>query len=161
MTGPMMTVFRPFLILLLALACTDAGAQDATDKALQDAILAALPDGVGPEAASADQVARAALDVLFSVEANMQEREDRARGIMVALGELTRAGTFESAPRYGSNNPPARFFSKVLNLASSALDVTYTTYHGVTVQHIIGLTAAMREGQNILNGASSNAITRK
>jgi hypothetical protein len=39
--------------------------------------------------------------------------------------------------------------------------VTYTTYHGVTVQHIMELTAGMREGQNFLNGAKSDAITRK
>jgi hypothetical protein len=80
--------------------------------------------------------------------------------VMVSLGELTRAGTFKSAPRFGDKNPPGRFYTKVLNVASSNLDVASRTYYGTTVQYIIGLTAALRDGQNFLNGAKSNAITR-
>ena len=147
--------------LLLVLACTCANAQVANDKAMQDAILRALPDGVTPAAASADQVAQAALDVLFNENRDMAGREAQALQVMVSLEELTRAGVFSAAPKYGAGNPPSRFYNRVLNLASSALDVTYVTYHGVTVQHIIGLTAAMREGQNFVNGATSNSITRK
>lgn len=152
------TTFLTTLFLILSLTGLGANAQVANDVATQQAILDALPEGITAETATADEIAQAAVDLLFSMEG---DREANATQVMVSLGELTRAGAFKSAPRFGTKNPPGRFYTKVLNLASSALDVTYTTYHGVTVQHIIGLTAAMREGQNFLNGARSNAITRK
>jgi hypothetical protein len=91
--------------------------------------------------------------------ATIEELQENVTQVMVSLGELTSARRFENAPRFGNKTPTGRFYTRVLNLASSALDVTYTTYHGLTVQHIIGLTAAMRDGQNFLNGAESNAIT--
>jgi DNA polymerase/3'-5' exonuclease PolX len=89
-----------------------------------------------------------------NLEANLTQ-------VMVALGELTRAGKFQNAPRFGDSYPPGRFYTKVLNMASSNPDVSSSTYHALTVQDIMRLTAAMREGMNFLNGAKSNAITRK
>lgn len=146
------------LLTFLLLTAFGASAQVANDTATQQGILDVLPDGVTAETATADELAQAAVDYTFSLEG---DREAIVRQVMVSLGEMNRAGAFPNAPRFGNRNPEARFYNRVLNLASSALDVTYTTYHGVTVQHIIGLTAAMRDGQNFLNGAKSNAITRR
>jgi hypothetical protein len=144
--------------LFLSLMVFSAHAQVANDTATQQGIIQALPEGVPAEAATADEIAQSALELVFSMEGNRQANMTQ---VMVSLGELTRSGTFKNAPRFGDKNPPGRFYTRVLNLASSALDVTYTTYHGVTVQHIMELTAGMREGQNFLNGAKSNSITRK
>ena len=146
------------VFLFLSLIVFSAHAQVANDTATQQAIIQALPEGVSAEFATADEIAQSALDLVFSMEGNRQANMTQ---VMVSLGELTRSGIFKNAPRFGDKNPPGRFYTRVLNLASSALDVTYTTYHGVTVQHIMELTAGMREGQNFLNGAKSNAITRK
>lgn len=145
-------------LLFLSLIVFSANAQVANDTATQQAIIQALPESVTAESATADEIAQSALDLVFSMEGNRQANMTQ---VMVSLGELTRSGTFKNAPRFGDKNPPGRFYTRVLNLASSALDVTYTTYYGVTVQHIMELTAGMREGQNFLNGAKSNAITRK
>ena len=133
-------------------------AQVANDAAIQQAILQALPEGMSPESASADEIALAAIEVSFAMEG---DRYTNLTQVMVSLGELEEAGTFKSAPRFGSKTPTGRLYTRVLNLASSALDVTYETYHGVTVQHIIALTAAMWDGINFLNDAQSDAITRK
>jgi len=133
-------------------------AQVANDAAIQQAILQALPEGMSPESASADEIALAAIEVSFAMEG---DRYTNLTQVMVSLGELEQAGMFKSAPRFGSKTPTGRLYTRVLNLASSALDVTYETYHGVTVQHIIALTAAMWDGINFLNDAQSDAITRK
>jgi hypothetical protein len=153
-----MKIFRTTLILVLALTGFSANAQVANDVATQNAILAALPEGVTPEKATADEIAQAATELAFSMEGNI---EANLTQVMVSLGELTRAGKFKNAPRFGDNNPPGRLYLKVLNLASSNLDVASSTYYGLTVQDMTRLTAAMREGMNFLNGAKSNAITRK
>lgn len=147
-------------ILLLALSLTAAGiqAQVANDVATQNAIIAALPEGVTAETATADQIAQAATDLAFGMEGNL---EANVTQVTVSLGELTQAGRFKNAPRFGDRNPPGRFYLKVLNLASSNLDVSSSTYYGLTVQDMTRLTAAARAGQNFLNGAKSNAITRK
>jgi hypothetical protein len=87
--------------------------------------------------------------------------ESNLTQVTLALGELTRAGRFSSAPRFGDGNPPGRMYLKVLNMASSNPDVSSSTYYGLTVQDMTRLTAAVREGMNILNGAKSSAITRK
>jgi hypothetical protein len=155
-------IFLTILFLSLSLTGFSASAQLANDEATQNAIINALPDGLMPENATADEIAQGALDLAFTMSGEGDgELEANLRQVMVSLGELTRAGTFKSAARFGDKNPPGRLYTRVLNLASSALDVTYTTYHGVTVQHIMALTAAMRDGQNFLNGAESKAITRK
>ncbi|MFT5320639.1 MAG: hypothetical protein ACI934_000780 [Pseudohongiellaceae bacterium] len=150
--------FLTILFLSLCLTGFSASAQIANDESTHNAIINALPDGLMPENASADEIAQGALDLAFTMDG---ELESNLTQVMVSLGELTRAGTFKNAPRFGDKNPAARLYTRVLNMASSALDVTYTTYHGVTVQHIMALTAAMRDGQNFLNGAESKAITRK
>ena len=146
------------ILFALSLTGFSASAQVANDVSTHNAIINALPDGLMPENATADDIAQGALDLAFGMDG---ELEANLTQVMVSLGELTRAGTFKSAPRFGDKNPPGRLYTRVLNLASSALDVTYTTYHGVTVQHIMALTAAMRDGQNFLNDAESKAITRK
>ena len=153
-----MKIFRTTLILVLALTGFSTNAQVANDVATQNAILAALPEGVTPEQATADEIAQAATELAFSMEGNI---EANLTQVMVSLGELTRAGKFKNAPRFGDHNPPGRLYLKVLNLASSNLDVASSTYYGLTVQDMTRLTAAMREGMNFLNGAKSNAITRK
>ncbi len=161
-----MKTFRIILLLILAVTGMSANAQVANQKATQNAIIQTLPEGVSPENATADEIAQAAVEVAFGVdggrEGNLTQEEMEANltQVMVSLGELTRAGTFKSAPRFGDKNPPGRFYTKVLNVASSNLDVASRTYYGTTVQYIIGLTAALRDGQNFLNGAKSNAITR-
>jgi hypothetical protein len=146
------------LILTLSLAGFSASAQVANDEKVQKAILAGLPEGVTPDKASTDEIAQAATDLAFTMEGNL---EANVTQVMVSLGELTRAGTFSNAPRFGDKNPPGRFYTKVLNLASSNLDVSSSTYYGLTVQDMTRLAAAAREGMNFLNGAKSNAITRK
>lgn len=161
-----MKTFFAVIILLLSIAGLNANAQVANNQSVQNAILQALPEGVDAAKATADEAAQAALEVAFGSKGNLQantqaEMEANLTQVMVSLGELTRAGTFKNAPRFGDKNPTSRFYTRVLNLASSNLDVASSTYYGTTVQYIIGLTAAMREGQNFLNDAKSNAITRK
>ena len=155
------------IVLVLSVFGASANAQVANDKATQNAIIAALPEGVTPENATADEIAQAAVDVAFAVNGEkkviltQEEMQTNLTQVMVSLGELTREGRFKNAPRFGHKNPPGRFYTKVLNVSSSNLDVASNTYYTTTVQYIIGLTAAMRDGQNFLNGAKSNAITRK
>lgn len=155
------------LILALCVFAIHARAQTANDEATQNAILEALPADLTAETATADQIAQAALEVAFGVakggegKLTQEQMEANLTQVMVSLGELTRAGKFKNAPRFGDKNPEGRLYTKVLNVASSNLDVASSTYYGTTVQYIMGLTAAMREGQNFLNGAKSNAITRK
>ena len=151
---------RSDTLLLLALVFTGscAQAQVANDSATQQAILAALPAEVSPAQATADQLGQAATTLAFGMEGDLEANMTQ---VMVSLGELTRAGTFDNAPRFGDKNPPGRFYTKVLNAASSNPDVSSSTYYGLTVQDIMRLTAALREGMNFLNDAKSNAITRK
>jgi hypothetical protein len=125
---------------------------------VQNAIIAALPAGVSATTATADEIAQAATDLAFRMDGNL---EANLTQVMLSLEELTRAGKFTSAPRFGDNNPPGRFYTKVLNMASSNPDVASSTYYALTVQDIMRLTAALREGTNFANGAKSNAITRK
>ena len=153
-----MKIFFTGLRLVLAFAGPHANAQIANDVATQNAIIAALPAGVPPEQAAADQIAQAAINLAFNREGNL---EANLTQVMVSLGELTRAGRFRNAPRFGDKNPPGRYYTRVLNMASSNIDVASSTYYGLTVQDIIRLTAALRDGMNFLNGATSNAITRK
>jgi hypothetical protein len=149
---------RTAFILLLSLLAFGASAQTANDTATQNALLAALPEGVTPATATPDQIAQAAIEVAFTMEGDV---EANVMQVTIALGELTRAGTFRNAPLRGDNNPPGRFYTKVMNLASSNLDVSSTTYYALTVQDMTRLSAAVRKGQNFLNGATSNPITRK
>ncbi len=144
--------------LVFSLSVFSVSAQVANDVATRQAIIEALPAGLTSDNATADQIAQAAMELAISMEG---EITDNMTQVMVSLGELTRVGTFKNAPRFGSKNPPARLYTKVLNLASSALDVSYNSYYGITVQHIMSLTTALRDGQNFLVGAESNAITRK
>ncbi|MDC1528730.1 hypothetical protein N8600_06715 [Gammaproteobacteria bacterium] len=146
------------LLIICSMSALSVSAQVANDRATWQAIIEALPEGVTSATASADQIAQAAMELAIGMDG---EITDNMTQVMVSLGELTREGTFKSAPRFGSKNPPGRLYTKVLNLASSALDVSYNTYYGITVQHIMALTTALRDGQNFLVGAESNAITRK
>ena len=146
------------VILVLSLIGFSANAQVANDTSIQNAIIAALPEGVTPEKATSDEIAQAATTLAFSMEGNL---EANVTQVMVALGELAKAGQFLNAPRFGDKNPTGRFYLKVLNLASSNLDVSSSTYYGLTVQDMTRLAAAARAGMNFLNGAKSNAITRK
>lgn len=100
---------------------------------------------------------QAATDLAFAMEGDIEENLSK---VMVALGEMSRAGLFANAARHGEYSPEGRFYTKVMNLASSNLDVVSTTYYSITVQDMTRLAAALREGSNILNGARSNAITR-
>lgn len=149
---------RVSLLLLLSLFAFGAQAQKANDVATQNAILAALPKGVTAETATVDQIAQAAIEVAFGMEGDL---EANVTQVTVALGEMSRAGKFPKAPRFGENTPPGRFYTKVINLASSNLDVSSTTYYGLTVQDMTRLAAAVRNGQNFLNDAKANPITRK
>jgi hypothetical protein len=151
-------ILRAVLIVALPLVGFGALAQVANDVTTQNAIIAALPEGVTPEKATSDEIAQAATDVAFSREGDLQANLTQ---VMVSLGELTKAGKFTNAPRFGDKNPPGRFYTKVMNMASSNLDVSSSTYHSLTVQDMTRLAAAMRDGMNFLNGAKSNAITRK
>jgi hypothetical protein len=144
--------------LLLSVIAFGANAQVANDVATQNAIIAALPEGVSAAEATSDQIAQAATDLAFSMEGDLQANLTQ---VMVSLGELTRAGQFKTAPRFGDKNPPGRLYTKVMNMASSNLDVSSSTYYSLTVQDMTRLAAAMRDGTNFLNGAKSNAITRK
>ena len=146
------------MLLVLSLSAFSANAQVAQHEATQNAIVAALPAGVSPDKATSDDIAQAATTLAFGMEGNL---EANLTQVTVALGELTRAGRFPNAPRFGTNNPPGRFYTKVLNMASSNLDVSSSTYYSLTVQDMTRLAAAVREGMNFLNGAKSNAITRK
>jgi uncharacterized iron-regulated membrane protein len=155
------------LLLAAVFGASAVFAQKANDTATQNAILQALPSGVTADMATADQVAQAAIEVAFNMgrqgAANLPQKQQEANltQVMLSLEELTRAGKFPNAPRFGEKNPPGRFYTRVLNIASSNLDVASDTYYGTTVQYIIGLTAAMREGQNRANGATAHAITAK
>jgi len=162
-----MKIFRTLVpaALLSLLAFTAFGAEApapvlprANDTATQQALLEALPDGVTAEPATPDQIAQAAIELAFGMEGDV---ETNVMQVTVALGELTRAGKFKNAPRRGDMNPPGRFYTKVMNLASSNLDVSSSTYYALTVQDMTRLSAAVRRGQNFLNGATSNPITRK
>lgn len=162
-----MKVFRTFLpAALLSLLASTAFAADApapvlpraNDTATQQALIAALPKGVTAETATPDQIAQAAIELAFGMEGDV---ETNVMQVTVALGELTRAGKFKNAPRIGDKNPPGRFYTKVMNLASSNLDVSSSTYYALTVQDMTRLSAAVRRGQNFLNGALANPITRK
>ncbi len=154
-----MKFLRTTLLVVLALGAFSAHAQVANDVATQNAIIAALPDGVTPETATADQIAQAATDHAFS--RGKENLEANVTQTMIAVGELTKAGRFANAPRFGNRSPTGRFYLKVVNLASSNLDVSSSTYYGLTVQDMTRLAAAARAGTNFLNGATSNAITRK
>ena len=143
---------------LLSLSAFATHAQVANDTATQNALIAALPDGVTAETATPDQIAQAAIELAFTMEGDL---EANVMQVTIALGELTRAGKFPNAPRRGDSNPPGRFYTKVMNLASSNLDVSSSTYYALTVQDMTRLSAAVRKGQNFLNGATSNPITRK
>ena len=153
-----MQTFKAVLILLATLTSLGASAQVANDTKTQQAILAALPDGVTAETATPDQIAQAAIELAFGMEGDL---ETNVMQVTIALGELSRAGKFPNAPLRGDNNPPGRFYTKVMNLASSNLDVSSSTYYALTVQDMTRLSAAVRKGQNFLNGATSNPITRK
>jgi hypothetical protein len=155
-----MKPLRITLILLLSLVAAGVQAQKADDVATQKAIVAALPKGVTAATATADQIAQAATDYAFG-KSSKETLEANVTQVTVALGEMTRAGTFKNAPRFGDSSPPNRFYTKVINLASSNLDVSSSTYYALTVQDMTRLAAAVRAGQNFLNGAKSNAITRK
>jgi hypothetical protein len=147
------------LFLVLAFTAFGANAQKANDKATHEAILAALPAGISAEQASADDIAQSVVTLAF---ANGTENiEATLTQMMVSLGELQKAGTFKNAPKFGDKSPTGRFYTKIMNLASSNLDVSSSTYYALTVQDMTRLSAAMREGTNFLNGAQSNAITRK
>ncbi|HTR00404.1 MAG TPA: ankyrin repeat domain-containing protein [Candidatus Acidoferrum sp.] len=132
--------------------------QVVADLAIPDAIVAALPVGLTPQQATADQIAQAATNLAFNLKGNL---ESNITQVMVALGEMTRAGKFSNAQRFGDNNPQGRFYLKVMNMASSNLDVSSKTYYGLTVLDLTRIAAAAHEGMNIVNGARSNAITRK
>jgi hypothetical protein len=154
-----LNLLKAIAIAALPLAGIGAQAQTANDTATQAAILAALPAGVTAETATTDQIAQAAIELAFGgMKGDLQANVTQ---VTVALGELTRAGKFPAAPRFGEKNPPGRFYTKVMNLAGSNLDVSSSTYYGLTVQDMTRLAAAVREGMNFLNGAKSNAITRK
>ena len=147
------------LLMMLSLTTGSAQAQKADDVATQNAILATLPKGVTADTATADEIAQAAIELAFS--ADKTKLEATVTQVMVSLGELTRAGKFKNAPRFGELNPTGRFYTRIMNLASSNLDVSSSTYYGLTVQDMTRLSAAGHEGMNFLNGAKSNAITRK
>ena len=153
-----MKLFSATLFLVLCSAGVNVQAQVANDEATHNAIVQALPKGISPEQASADEIAQAATTLAFTLDGDL---EANLTQVMVALEQLTRAGRFKNAPRFGDKNPPGRFYTKVLNMASSNLDVSSNIYYGLTVQDIIRLTAALREGMNFVVGAKSNAITRK
>ena len=156
----MSTRCRRLATLLLTAALTPSAllAQKANDLATQQAILAALPAGVAAEQATADEIAQAATDLVFGIEGPL---EANITQVMVSLGELAQAGRFKAAPRFGDGNPTGRFYTKIMNLASSNLDVSSSTYYSITVQDMTRLAAAARAGQNFLHGATSNPITRK
>ena len=149
-------------VFLLGLALMFAGnlalAQTANDAVTQQAILKRLPKGVSSSTATVDQIAQAATELAFDMPGKL---ETNLTQVTVSLGEMTRAGKFSNAPRYGNNNPTGRLYLKVMNLASSNLDVSSKTYYGLTVQDMTRLAAAVHEGMNFLNGAKSHAITRK
>jgi len=162
-----MTMLRICFFLLSTMVAVGATAQ-LSDSEIRSAILGRLPAGISAETATADQVGQAALELALGVngegeknrltQAEMQKNLTR---VMKVLVEMTREGMFSNAPRYGDDNPPGRLYLRVLNVASSNLDVASDTYFGTTNQYIIGLTAAMREGQNLANNATTSAITRK
>ncbi len=133
--------------LLLAFTAFAATAQIANDSNTQDAILAAIPNDLTSANASADDIATAARTVAFTMEGELNSNLTQ---VMVSLGELTRQGVFESAPRSGRLSPTLRFYNSVLNLSSA-------TNAGVTPQYITGVTQAMTDGMNFLNGAEISA----
>lgn len=84
----------------------------------QDAILAFLPAGLDASTATADDLGQAATDLAFAMEGDIEENLSK---VMVALGEMSRAGLFANAARHGEYSPEGRFYTKVMNLASSNL----------------------------------------
>jgi hypothetical protein len=161
--NPLRTLVPAALLSLLAFTAFGADAPApilprANDVATQQALIGALPSGVSAETATPDQIAQAAIELAFGMEGDV---ETNVMQVTVALGELTRAGKFKNAPRMGDTSPPNRFYTKVMNLASSNLDVSSSTYYALTVQDMTRLSAAVRRGQNFLNGAVANPITRK
>ncbi|MEY4641183.1 MAG: hypothetical protein RLZZ227_1177, partial [Pseudomonadota bacterium] len=153
-----MKTLSSMLLLVLSLAAFSAHAQNANDKATHEAILAALPDGVSAQQATADEIAQSVITLAFAT--GTENIEATLTQLMISLGELQKASTFSNAPRYGDKSPTGRFYTKIMNLASSNLDVSSSTYYALTVQDMTRLSAALREGTNFLNGAKSNAITR-
>ena len=71
-------------IVVLALAAFNANALVANDVATQNAILAALPEGVSPENATADEIAQAATNLAFGKKEG--KLEDNLAQVMVSLG---------------------------------------------------------------------------
>lgn len=128
------------------------------DSVTPEAITALLPSVVTASTASVDQIAQAATTLAFNAKGNLETNITRT---MVVLGEMTREGKFPKAPRYGEGAPTARFYLKVMNMASSNLDVSSKTYYGLSTLDLTRVAAAARAGQNVLNGAHSDAITRK
>jgi trans-aconitate methyltransferase len=153
-----MKIFNTTLLLVLSISGFSAHAQVANDAAIQQAIISALPKGVTPEKASVDEIAQAATTLAFNMEGNL---EANVTQVMVSLGELSHKGLFKNTPRFGENTPTGRFYTKVLNMASSNVDVASKTYYSLTVQDIMRLTAAAHQGMDFLYGAKSNPITRK
>jgi ankyrin repeat protein len=128
------------------------------DTVTADAIAALLPSGVTVGTATADQIAQAAATLAFNAKGNL---ESNIAQTMVVLGEMTRQGKIPNAPRYGDGTSTGRFYLKVMNMASSNLDVSSKTYYGLSTLDLTRIAAAARAGQNALNGARSDAITRK
>lgn len=153
-----MTHYRSSILLAAILLAGNVSAQVANDVATQNAILAALPAGVNPEQANADEIAQAATTLAFTMKGNL---ESNITQVMVSLGELTRAGKFKNAPRFGSKAPTERFYTRIMNMASSNLDVSSKTYYSLTVQDMTRLAAAAHNGMDFLNGAKHTPITRK
>jgi ankyrin repeat protein len=128
------------------------------DAVTADAIIALLPSDVTVNTATGDQIAQAAVTLAFNMKGNLESNISQT---MVVLGEMTREGKAQAAPRYGDNTPAGRFYLKVMNMASSNLDVSSKTYYGLSTLDLTRIAAAARAGQNALNGARSDAITRK
>lgn len=142
----MMKIPGRLFILMLVVTGGHVYAQTANDESTQNAIIAAIPDGLAPETASADDIALAARTVAFNMEGDLNTNLTQ---VMVSLGELTREGVFTSAPRSGNKSPTLRFYNSVLNLTSS-------TNMGVTPQYITGTTDALVKGMNFLNAADNS-----
>jgi ankyrin repeat protein len=128
------------------------------DRVTADAITALLQSDANASTATADQIAQAAATLAFNAKGNLERNITQT---MVVLGEMAREGKFPNAPRYGDNTPAGRFYLKVMNMASSNLDVSSKTYYGLSTLDQTRIAAAARAGQNTLNGAQSDAITRK
>ena len=128
------------------------------DRVTADAITALLQSDATAGTATADQIAQVAATLAFNAKGDL---ESNITQTMVVLGEMAREGKFPNALRYGDNTPAGRFYLKVINMASSNLDVSSKTYYGLSPLDLTRIAAAARAGQNTLNGAQSDAITRK